>query len=561
MKKLFVCALAVGLFTACSQDETLSVQSPMQISFEGAFVENATRAAIDPSTTNTGDMALAAFDVWAFMTDAEGNVGEVFNSEDVKKADSKWNYANTAMWLPSKTYNFAALAPMNSAQVTELNFAKEAVSGKVLKSFTFKNLNGSEDLLYATFAKQTPATITEDPGAVKFNFNHLLSKVKFTFTNGFTNPNYVIKVTGLTMDASLTATYDLTGESNDKGVWTSHSSLSTNLDFGTIASIAEGASEECAQERLTFPTVATKEYTVNIKAELWIGDVLGKSIEKTAKINNLELEQGKAYNFTAEFNASNFVSDKEEEEGIVNYPIVFEANVIDWVDAEIGILGVGGEITENYTMITDASASSMITLADDKEFDGAGHTLTIGGEAKDFYTGQTLRLMQTKGDATISNLTIDGENTVYTFDGDNDGVVDNYGIRGIFLTGEGTVTLDNVTIKNVTYTLNDDASAKTLKVINSYLEGWTSYNPATEGIFEKVTFAKGTYGQFRPHGNATLTECVFNNDVVLDLTKLNAEKVVKLVNCKYGDTVITAENIVSLLGTNLKGYAADKVAF
>ena len=143
MKKLFVCALAVGLFTACSQDETLSVQSPMQISFEDAFVENATRAAIDPSTTNTGDMALAAFDVWAFMTDAEGNVGEVFNSEDVKKADSKWNYANTAMWLPSKTYNFAALAPMNSAQVTELNFAKEAVSGKVLKSFTFKNLNGT----------------------------------------------------------------------------------------------------------------------------------------------------------------------------------------------------------------------------------------------------------------------------------------------------------------------------------------------------------------------------------------------------------------------------------
>ena len=268
----------------------------------------------------------------------------------------------------------------------------------------------------------------------------MLDSVKQLFRNGFTNPNYVIKVTGLTMDASQTATYDLTGESNDKGVWTQHSSLSTNLDFGTIASIAEGASEECAQERLTFPTVASKEYTVNIKAELWIGEVLGKSIEKTAKITGLELEQGKAYNFTAEFNASNFVSDKEEEEGIVNYPIVFEANVIDWVDAEIGILGVGGEITENYTMITDASASSMITLADDKEFDGAGHTLTIGGEPKDFYTGQTLRLIQTKGDATISNLTIDGENTSYEFDGNpEEEGVENYGIRGIFMTGEGTV--------------------------------------------------------------------------------------------------------------------------
>ena len=556
MKKLFVCALAVGLFTACSQDETISQQSPMQISFDGAFVENATRAAIDPSTTNTGDMALAAFDVWAFMTDAEGNVGEVFNSEDVKKADSKWNYANTAMWFPSKNYYFAALAPMGSGQITELNFAKDEnlEVGKVLKSFTFENLNGSEDLLYATFAKQTPATITEDPGAVKFNFNHLLSKVKFTFTNGFTNPNYVIKVTGLTMDASLTATYDLQGET---AVWTSHSSLTTNLDFGTIESIAKGASEECAQERLTFPTVASKEYTVNIKAELWIGDVLGKSIEKTAKITGLELEQGKAYNFTAEFNASNFVSDKEEDEGIVNYPIVFEANVIDWVDAEIGILGVGGEITENYTMITDASASSMITLADDKEFDGAGHTLTIGGEAKDFYIGQTLRLMQTKGDATISNLIIDGENTVYTFDGDNDGEVDEYGIRGIYMTGEGTVTLDKVTIKNVTYTINDDAAAKTLKVINSSFEGWTSYNATA--TFEKVAFSKGAYGRLRPYSNTTLTDCTFTDDYILDLTKLSDDEKVTLKNCKVGETVISAENYNTLF--TIEGYDANKIVF
>lgn len=553
MKKLFVCALAASMFTACSQDETISQQSPMQISFDGAFVENATRAAADPSFHNDNN-PLAAFDVWAFMTDATGNVGEVFNREKVEKADDKWNYANTAMWFPSKNYYFAALAPMGSGQITELNFAKDEnlKVGKVLKSFTFTNLNGGEDLLYATYVKPTPATITEDPGAVKFNFNHLLSKVKFTFTNGFTNPNYVIKVTGLTMDASLTATYDLQGET---AVWTSHSSNPTNLDFGTITSIAVGASEECAQERLTFPTVASKEYTVNIKAELWIGKVLGKSIEKTAKITGLELEQGKAYNFTAEFNASNFVGDDEPASQL--FPITFDAQVIDWVDAEIGILGVGGEITENYTMITDASASSMITLADDKEFDGASHTLTIGGEAKDFYTGQTLRLMQTKGDATISNLTIDGENTVYTFDGDNDGEVDEYGIRGIYMTGEGTVTIDNVTIKNVTYTLNDDAAAKTLKVINSSFEGWTSYNATA--TFEKVAFSKGAYGRLRPYSNTTLTDCTFTAEYILDLTKLSDGKKVTLKNCKVGETVISAENYSTLF--TIEGYDANKIVF
>ena len=110
MKKLFVCALAASMFTACSQDETISQQSPMQISFDGAFVENATRAA-DPSTT-TG--SIEAFDVWAFM---DKTTGQVFVDEDVTKGEGGWSYKNIQYWLSNHTYYFGALAPMNSVSV------------------------------------------------------------------------------------------------------------------------------------------------------------------------------------------------------------------------------------------------------------------------------------------------------------------------------------------------------------------------------------------------------------------------------------------------------------
>lgn len=537
MKKLFVCALAASMFTACSQDETISQQSPMQISFDGAFVNNATRAAQDPGFHND-NKPIEAFDVWAFMDNTNGIV---FNNEDVTKVGSNWAYTNTALWFANKDYYFAALAPMNSKNVTiELAQGDKAENG--LGNIKFTNINGTEDLLYATHKRTTPAEILEQPTAVKFDFNHMLAKVKFTFTNAFTSANYKIKVTNLTMDVNNLAQIDLAGDK----VWKTHSGKLT-LDFGTIAEFGIGATEECAYERLTIPTDATKDYTVNITAELYIGDVPAKTIEKTALIQGMALEMGKAYNFTAEFNASNFVGDDEPASQL--FPITFDAQVIDWVDAEIGILGVGGEIKSNYTMITDASASSKVDLAEGVEYDGAGHTLSISGEPQEFYESRTLRLIQTNGDATIKNLTIDGENVSYTFDGDNDGEVDNYGIRGIFLTGEGETVIDNVTFKNVTYTLNDDTSVKTLKVINSVMEGWTSFNPQTTATFEGCSFMPGPNSNgFRPIGNTIVKNCSFADGFKIYLNKMTANnKTIKFVNCTYNGNLITAENVGTII--------------
>ena len=51
---------------------------------------------------------------------------------------------------------------------------------------------------------------------------------------------------------------------------------------------------------------------------------------------------------------------------------------------------------------------------------------------------------------------------------------------------------------------------------------------------------------FRPQGNTVLTDCNFAEGFYLDLGSVKAGNTVKLDNCKYNGTLITADNIQSL---------------
>lgn len=326
MKKLFVYALAVGMFTACSQDETIEMQSPMQISFEGAYVGNATRAAEDPSFHNTSN-PLKAFDVWGFMSEA---TGKVFVDEDVKKGDDdKWTYENTQYWTPDRTYYFAALAPMESKNVTEaIADGEDAKYG--LGTITFTNEKGKEDLLYAATTVTTGSSITK-PEPVKFEFSHLLSKVKFSFTNAFKNSNAYIKVTNIKMDVPKTAKINLAQAdwwSTNK--WCDYEN-STTLYFGNMEDekVSINKSTECQFERLTFPTT-DKIYTVTFYVELYYGDILAYSSSLSTTIKNVVLEMGKAYNFHAKINPENIVPGDGADDKL--YPIEFTASVKEWED-------------------------------------------------------------------------------------------------------------------------------------------------------------------------------------------------------------------------------------
>ena len=573
MKKLFVCALAVGMFTACSQEETLSTQAPMQISFDGAFVSNATRAAEDPSITTA---TIDGFDVWAFMDETSG---VVFDGEDVTGSkEAGWTYKNTQYWAPSHTYYFAALAPMNSVNVG-YSSTNGGAGNLGLGNISFKNIDGTEDLIYAATTKTTPAEITSDPGKVSFEFKHLLSKVKFSFTNSFQNDNAFITVKNIKMTAPSEAQINLnqadwwSSNEDGKGWALTQTEADVTLAFGDMekAKVGEADKSESQYERLTFPAKSSRTYVVTFDVELYMGEVLAYTNTLETTISGAGLKMGYAYNFHAEINADNIVPG--DGEGDKLFPIEFDViEVKDWdkdeetndsyiYDGEeintesLPFLGINS-IAAGETKELEESAVIATTLNVAGTLDGKGNTLSAAAEPTD--NG----MIRPTGGAEIKNVTLDGGNKHAT---------EERNLRAIFITSGGEYTFDNVKAIGFGYALNvSTTAAVTLTVNNSTLEGWTSYGTSTTATFDNVTFTCGTYellgadapyhnGYFRPYGQTTLNNCKFAEGFKIDLSSVGEGKTIKFTNCYYNNVLITAENINTL--DFIENYAAGKVAF
>ena len=201
-------------------------QNTAAISFD-SFVGNATKA--DPSY-NESTKPLEAFKVWAFMDETAGNV---FDAEVVTNNGGVWGYQNLQYWYPKHTYYFAALAPVENAHWSVVEATDDAKAVYGLGTVSFTNVDGTEDLLYAKAKETTPAdaaTLANNGmPAVEMDFQHLLSKVKFTFQNGFNAKNTTVEVTGVTMTAPKKGTIDLAvtdyaegyqATDNGNGTWT-----------------------------------------------------------------------------------------------------------------------------------------------------------------------------------------------------------------------------------------------------------------------------------------------------------------------------------------------------
>ena len=158
--------------------------------------------------------------------------------------------------------------------------------------------------------------------------------------------------------------------------------------------------------------------------------------------------------------------------------------------------------------------------------DGNGKTLSVEGANRTWDSA-----ISTKG-GTIKNLTIDS------------------GFRGIFIGGATSdIIVENVTIDGPVYTIScDDGGGKKLIVTNSTLNGWTSYaGTLSEASFTNCNFGEGSgYAYMRPYAKTTLTDCEFSVGFELDSRKA----AITLKNCKVGGTLVTEENVITLLGAN-----------
>lgn len=303
MKKLFVVALAAIGMMACVQENVTELPNGGEISFGKSFINNSTRAAVDPSYTVN---SLTKFNVWGYVEQPEGTV---FQGTEVTNTNGVGTYTDTQYWAPAKDYYFAAVAGVAPEKVT-------TTAGTKPTAIAFENVDGAQDLLYA-YEEVTSAPAGQDNDAVELEFDHILSKVKFSFTNAFTTNNVSVKAVGIQMNAVKSATYNIAS-----AAW-ENLAESVDLAFGDTEAMAATSSVECANERLLIPTPATQEYTISFTIEVYNGTVKVNEVSKTSKIKGVSFEQGKAYNLTAEITPESLGMDAIE----------FTVKVNDWEEA------------------------------------------------------------------------------------------------------------------------------------------------------------------------------------------------------------------------------------
>lgn len=319
MKKTLYITLASIALLSCSQDETVATMDRAAIEFDKVFVENSTgaRAATDINIDN-----LTNFTVYGSVVkgDQEGNI---FDAQEV--AGSKaggYTYSPAQYWIPSASYHFTAIAPHASHWTYACKPGTESTYGTKQAQYgtiTFDNGTAlaEQDLLWAYHTVETVASISESPDAVNFSFQHMLSRARFTFKNGFAEgSNISLKIKNVTItDAHKVGTIELNGK-NLPEVWTvtagtpeAPNTFVKNFgNAGTAVNYGPQVSSTTGHYYLI--PVENANYKIEFTIDLYqAGVLLLENIQKTANIIGFDMKRGYSYEFKAELNASNTTNE------------------------------------------------------------------------------------------------------------------------------------------------------------------------------------------------------------------------------------------------------------
>lgn len=324
MKRLVMCGVVALALAGCTQSEVLNISSDRAIGFD-AYTGKGTRVVSD--ITGGGSTTFNKFIVYGSYANSEGQKTVVFNGVEVSYTtsgtESSWTYANEQYWQ-NGDYKFVAYSDGNGA-----------LSGGPTASYTHDDglqienyVVGEKDLIFATIEKQGVDKSTYDGTPVNLTFSHLLSKVKFTFTETFAD-NLTVEVSNLKIVNSKTKgtyKYDTDAYKWEIGTDTKEITYKTPVVVSTSY-----RPEEC----YVLPqstTGLTASFTVTVKDELG-AEVMSKDFTSTDAVslsvtNATEWQKGYAYNYTAELTPA--VIDPTAK------PIQFTAKADTWIENNSG---------------------------------------------------------------------------------------------------------------------------------------------------------------------------------------------------------------------------------
>lgn len=345
MKKTLLAILATVAMVACSNDEIVREAAPEAIGFDNAFVNNSTRSVETPGYTNTEEGIFDDFSVYGFVEGATlFNGVEVSKNYDNPKLTSGWEYEETQYWITGARYAFYAVAPhYESVNYWAVKDQTNPVSTGA--TITFTTTDGTQDLLYAPIVARQGG---DGLGAVAFNFKHILSRVKFSFKNGYNASAATIRVRDImitnaykTGEATLAVDIADTPNIDETVAWGNRAygandfvisfGNATDLESKTdvkedaVAEYAFGNTVESYSERLLIP--GNQTWNISFVVDLLVSGKVIKNYKHTATAD-IELKPGASYDIAAEITAANIDPNNEQE------PIEFTATMTDWSDAE-----------------------------------------------------------------------------------------------------------------------------------------------------------------------------------------------------------------------------------
>lgn len=312
MKKTLIAVLALASVVACNKTEVVEQQAPHAIGFDGPFIENSTKAT-DLTTGENG--TLVDFAVYGYVQEL---VGIIFNNEKVALNGSAWTYENTQYWVAGKPYYFTAIAPYAQG-------AKYTPTAVDAGTIAFDNISANIDLLHAYSPVAAIAgPITSQPDAVSFTFNHLLSRVKFSFENGMVAENATITIS----DVAVTNAYaggQATVVENNPVSWVP-TEPTNNVAFAGITDPISINKEGETDHMYFVPEVGAYKmaHTLTFKVVLTQGSVTIAEKVHTVTLPAIEMKAGLSYDFKATLTEENVVEEL--------FPITFTAEATPWAD-------------------------------------------------------------------------------------------------------------------------------------------------------------------------------------------------------------------------------------
>ena len=191
-------------------------------------------------------------------------------------------------------------------------------------------------MLYAQSEEIEGKTVGNN--AVAFTFRHLLSKVKFSFKNGYNASNATIKVYDITINnAYESANVALNATSTTWSDWAQNDTTPLTLEFGaataddtnTAAAYAYNTTLESYNELFLIPGAITGGYEVSFKVALLVsGTQIGDPYEHTIHTPDTFVPvAGNSYDITAEITASNI--DPEHSQEAIEFTVT---KIEDWTE-------------------------------------------------------------------------------------------------------------------------------------------------------------------------------------------------------------------------------------